>query len=416
MRQTGNPLQRGQYNLALVSVLEGRSSLSFTMTTESVVLLLASAQSFLMAVLIFQKRRVVYANRFLAMMMFACGLSVLHMLLQDNGFYDRFPLFLYAILGVPFLVPPLHLLYLKYLVSHADQLSRKDRLHFLPAVAVELLVFLIVLTLPGLVASPPGDDVSLVPLPFRIYNWVLVIYGVGYTSVTLHMLNKYFRTAKEVASSLESVRLDWLRYLTPAAMSAWIIFLVENTLMTAGINVSNFLITSISAGIYVYSIGYYGLLKSEVFSTPAVRSVMSEILESSSGDGKSKRRYERSGLEREASELIASKLVELMEMRKPFTDASLTLAQLAGMLSISPHNLSEVINTKFERNFYDFVNGYRIEAVKKDLADPSKNKLNILSIAFDAGFNSKATFNSVFKQITLLTPSEYRKSAAAPDK
>jgi len=143
---------------------------------------------------------------------------------------------------------------------------------------------------------------------------------------------------------------------------------------------------------------------------------MSEILESASGNGASKRRYERSGLDSRTSELIASQLSELMELKKPFTDPSLTLAQLAGMLSVSTHNLSEVINTKFGKNFYDFVNGYRIDVVKKNLTDPSKNDLNILSIAFDAGFNSKATFNSVFKQATHLTPSEYRKSAAAADK
>ncbi len=384
------------------------------MTLESVVLLLASAQSFLLAVLIFQKRHAVYANRFLALMMFACGLSVLHMLLQDNGFYDKFPFFLYAILGVPFLVPPSHLMYTRYLVSDSGEFSGRDWLHFLPAAAVELLVFVVVLTFHGFIALPPGEDAALVPLPFRIYNWVLVIFGVGYTSVTLHMLAGYSQTAKEVTSSLESVRLGWLRYLTLAAMSAWIIFLVENTLMSAGINVSNFLITSICAGIYVYSIGYYGLLKSEVFSTPAVRSVMAEIIGSASGKGSSSRKYERSGLDDDTSEFIASKLIDIMEREKPFTEPSLTLAQLAGMLSISPHNLSEVINTKFGRNFFDFVNGYRIDAVKKDLADPSKNDLNILSIAFDAGFNSKATFNSVFKQATLLTPSEYRRSAANP--
>ena len=154
---------------------------------------------------------------------------------------------------VPFLVPPLHLLYTRYLVSDSGGFSGRDRLHFVPAVVVELLVFL-----------------------------------------------------------------------------------VENTLMSAGINVSNFLITSICAGIYVYSIGYYGLLKSEVFSTPAVRSVMAEIIESASGKGISSRKYERSGLDEGTSESFASKLVHIMEREKSFTEASLTIAQLAGMLSISP--------------------------------------------------------------------------------
>ena len=78
--------------------------------------------------------------------------------------------------------------------------------------------------------------------------------------------------------------------------------------------------------------------------------------------------------------------------------------------NIPPHNLSEVINSRLKKNFYDLVNGYRIEQVKKDLSDPAKSHLKILSLAFDAGFNSKATFNTLFKESTGQTPSDYRKS------
>jgi len=67
-----------------------------------------------------------------------------------------------------------------------------------------------------------------------------------------------------------------------------------------------------------------------------------------------------------------------------------------------------VINTRLQQNFFDFINHYRIEKVKKDLADPQKKNLKVLAIAFDAGFNSKSSFNAIFKRHTNLTPSEYR--------
>lgn len=121
-------------------------------------------------------------------------------------------------------------------------------------------------------------------------------------------------------------------------------------------------------------------------------------------------KYERSGLTDETAEQHLRALLRLMEQKKIYRNCALTLTELSAELSVSPHNLSEVINTKLRKNFYDFVNGYRLDEVKKDLADPSKQHLKILSLAFDAGFNSKATFNTLFKEQTGTTPSEYRKT------
>ncbi len=83
------------------------------MTFESIVLVIAAAQAFLLAGLTFQRHRALYANRFISMMMLVVGIAVVHMLVQDNGFYDTHRGLLYVVLGILFLVEPLHFLYAK---------------------------------------------------------------------------------------------------------------------------------------------------------------------------------------------------------------------------------------------------------------------------------------------------------------
>ena len=97
-----------------------------------------------------------------------------------------------------------------------------------------------------------------------------------------------------------------------------------------------------------------------------------------------------------------------MEEEKIFKQNRLTLSELAEMISISSHNLSEVINTQTGMNFFDFINRYRIEEVKKEIIKLENDNLTILSVAMDAGFNSKSSFNTLFKKYENITPSEYR--------
>ena len=99
-----------------------------------------------------------------------------------------------------------------------------------------------------------------------------------------------------------------------------------------------------------------------------------------------------------------------MEEEKIFKQIKLTLGELAEMISISSHNLSEVINTKTGMNFFDFINRYRIEEVKKEIIKPVNDNLTLLAVAMDVGFNSKSSFNTLFKRYVGLTPSQYRDS------
>lgn len=376
----------------------------------NIALIVAASQSFLLALLIFQKHRALYANRFLGTLMLCLTLIAVHLLLQDAGVYQRFP-FAFVILGVPLTASPLQFLYTKYLLKRLSRFSPNDWFHFSFFILFEcVLIIGIAFELINL-SSAATTTPETTPFALRMFNWLLIIQGLAYVAAGLRLIARFNKQIKNVLSSIEQVQMTWLRNTTLAIFSAWILFLIEDTLMTMGINLSNFVLVSVVFAVYVYASGVIGLMKSEIFASPDVETAMHDVSElGEEASAPTSTKYEKSGLEEETAKQYVRQLLRLMEEKKPYTNASLTLPQLAGMLGITPHNLSEVINTQLKKNFYDFVNGYRIEQVKKDLADPAKMHLKILSIAFDAGFNSKATFNTLFKEHTGTTPSEFRKN------
>jgi AraC-like DNA-binding protein len=147
---------------------------------------------------------------------------------------------------------------------------------------------------------------------------------------------------------------------------------------------------------------------------PEIAGSMRELSETGDGEDaqsaprRSAVKYKKSGLPPDKASECRDALLRLMETERPYIDPDLTLAALANKLSVSTHNLSEVINTRFNQNFFDFVNAYRVEQAKRDLIDPQKREWKILAIAFETGFNSKTSFNTLFKKHTGLSPSEFR--------
>ena len=103
-----------------------------------------------------------------------------------------------------------------------------------------------------------------------------------------------------------------------------------------------------------------------------------------------------------------TKVATFMTEGKAFEDPELTLAQVARQLKTNPAIISKVINQGFQLNFNDFINNYRIEAVKEKLKAGELKTQTMLGIAFDCGFNSKATFNRAFKKATGVSPKEWK--------
>ncbi|WP_439509213.1 helix-turn-helix domain-containing protein [Marinimicrobium koreense] len=99
----------------------------------------------------------------------------------------------------------------------------------------------------------------------------------------------------------------------------------------------------------------------------------------------------------------------LMTERRPYLDSTVSLESLARQLSLPERTLSRILNQHFGKNFFEFINGYRVERAKQLLIDPDHSARTILEIMADAGFTSKSTFNAIFKKHVGQTPSQYRK-------
>ena len=123
-----------------------------------------------------------------------------------------------------------------------------------------------------------------------------------------------------------------------------------------------------------------------------------------------KEKYKKSSISKPEALLMGSQLDHLMNTQKPYVNSSLKLKDLSGMLETSERNLSQVINEHKKQNFSDYINSYRVKYAMNLLTDPYLEEKTVLWVLFEAGFNSKSSFNTIFKKAVGCTPAEYRKN------
>ena len=170
----------------------------------------------------------------------------------------------------------------------------------------------------------------------------------------------------------------------------------------------NYAISIIVMLFYIYGIGYFGYKQRGIFNDLNYNILNSEIQGTENDTNNNGKLYEKSGLNKKEAQQILNSLETLMSADQPYLEGELDLPTLANLISVSPHKLSQVLNVYLNKNFFDYVNGYRVEKVKEYLADSKNNHYKIESLAFDSGFYSKSTFYKIFKRVEGITPAEFR--------
>ena len=295
------------------------------------------------------------------------------------------------LLGIEHPLPLLHGVFLYLYVSFlTEQLPEKRRvliLHFVPALVmyVYLATFFVL----------PADQKIQVyrnrgagyELFTTLKSYAIAFSGIFYVVWSAILLKKHRNNIRDQFSDLEKVNLQWLRILTFGLGGIWflVIFFRNEILILTGIVV------------FVFLIGFFGVRQADIFTSQQLPV----------DDKEEKKKYPKSGLTEEVSTKLHQTLIQLMTQDALYRKSDLSINDLASKLGVHPNYLSQIINQKEQKNFYDFVNTYRIEEFKRLIAMPRNQNLTLLSVAFDCGFNSKSSFNRYFKKATGQTPSEY---------
>ena len=389
----------------------------------TLVTLLGAVQGLFLALALASKRRNGAANRLLAAMMVAFSISLASEVYHALGLEQRFPHFFGAGYPMPFLFGPLVFLYAIFAADKSRRFTGRDALHLLPFVVV-VLGGLPIYMLGGAEKVAYYQQLRRGDIPgwMAVADWMKFVSGVAYAVATIVFLRRHRERVKESYSSIERVNLQWLLWLGLAAAGVWALALGFQLVQASGVAlaVPSDRYVSLAVSVLVYAIGYRALRQPEIFRyetaefpvpvQAAARSPVAAVpvLPADAAEPADTPRYERSGLSERQAERLKGSLVAMMEREQPWRNSDLTLADLAARLGTTPHRLSEVLNTEIGQTFYDFVNGYRVRDVQRRIEAGDARQHKMLTLAMDAGFASKSTFNLAFKKHTSQTPSDYR--------
>lgn len=365
-----------------------------------IVLNIGIVLSFFFGILLFSKKDKVLTDNILASWLMIIGIHLTGYFLNFQGYWEIYPHLIGTTAPLPFLYGPFLYLYVLYSIKNENHLQKIDYLHFAPAVISYLYMFpfYFFYSAQQKVEVDKGlvDDFGV----FSIFMLIgFILSGVGYSVLSYRKLIQREKVLEENFSDTDRINMNWLRYAILGVVSVFITAaLVSIFREVLGFQFpfnADILFYSIVVGFVVY-VGYSGIRQQDLFSNTTVSE--EELVKTES-------EYKKSSLKLHIATVKHDELLALMKEKKPFLNPKLTLNDLAKSLSISTNHLSQIINQYEEVNFHDFVNKYRVEEF---IQRAQNNKsFSLLGHAFDAGFNSKSTFNSVFKKFKSVTPSQY---------
>jgi AraC-like DNA-binding protein len=398
-----------------------------TLDLLQLVVLLGAVQGVILATALAARRSNRTANRLLAALMIAFAIYLATLVYHSTELPSRWPHFFGFGYPMPFVFGPLVYLYAVAAADRSWRMRPMHWLHFLPfaiVVAGGIPIYMLgaeakLETMRRLL----GGDITLlmkIETPFRYLS------GLGYGAATILFLRMHRSRIEHSYSSIERVNLRWLLWLGASAAGIWV---MATAFVLADYKGGDTFI-SLAVAALVCAIGYMGLRQPEIlrFETaefpvvrpaapvgqPAPAAPVAEVAEAPAAESSDPTaRYERSGLSPGEAKRVKERLVAAMDADRPWTDSELTLADLADRLKTTPHKLSEVLNSEVGETFYDFVNGFRVREVQRRITAGEARTRKMLSLALDAGFASKSTFNQVFKKHTGQTPSDFRQTAGS---
>lgn len=340
--------------------------------------------------------------------LFLCGAllingyaTAIHLFIE-SGTVQYYPILIYTPYPFQFLTAPLLYFYVLSLTEYQWRFHWRNVLQIIPFLVVGVYA----------AESIVQDGVLKINSLYSAENQNLHFYGLLllyfhnfiYLFVVSKMIQRFRARVQAAFSDLEGIKLEWLLLLLKTTFVVWLVRVMYAVFIqqgqTGASSFSHYIVpVTVSLGMLLLTIG--ALRQSTIFN----------FIQAHGGEPEDLRvpQLKNPKIPKDELERLKRKLEELMISQKPYLDPTLSLRELAELLNQPSYLISQVINTGFGRNFYDFVNGYRVEEAKSRLLNKDFSYLTVLAIAEESGFRSKSVFNAVFKEQTGQTPSHFRR-------
>ena len=374
-------------------------------------LLLLIVQAYIFAVLLIFRhlKTKEVADWLLAILLFMQGHHCFSYIIGFMDWYDTYPntKINYFLFDFTYAIGPLVYFYVRRLTQPKFTVENRHWWHFVPAMVIfiyQWIYFAYDMSQPGFAEVQNGiwkenmDTLYIDPFLtiFGYYSQLL------YYAFSSQLYWNYRRQIREIYSNTGRVALNWIAHF----LAAWVLLFLFHTFMEV-LNVAILPLhwtqnwwSYFASAIVILYLGIKGYLTNIPQITQLKKTETATL-------------YANQQAQIKPIDWTPQKiwLQQIMQSQKPFLNPDLTLPELAKLLEINTTKLSQLLNHGFQQNFNDFINSYRVEAVKEQLQHSSKKHLSLLGIAQDCGFNSKATFNRTFKKMVGQTPSAYAKES-----
>lgn len=386
----------------------------------SSLLLITFSQGIIYSVLLLKKAIQTESkpNYWLSLFVFLCSLFVAPWMLGFAGWYDNQP-YRNFMFFVPFqhlfFIGPILFFYIQSLLNPSFQLNKKQFLHLIPAIIYLLYIFGIfiydkfIFGKPYFYANGMDKDFD------SWYQYSGFFSMLIYLVISLKYYFNYKKLIVQITSNADAVLFRWIRNYLFAFFGMILLKVFAEIFFTFFPKYTDYV------GAWWFYL-FFSLILYYISITGYANSIATKIGFEMSIFNKKPilllvQNQENNIIEIDYQELKVEilpdidawkiKIETLIQFEKLYQNPELTLTEIAKKLESNSNIISRAINQGFAVNFNDFINNYRIEAVKEMLQNGKHKKSTLLGIAYDCGFNSKATFNRAFKKKTGQTPKEY---------
>lgn len=332
------------------------------------------------------------ADFFLAALLLVLCSSLVTPLIGFANVYDRHQWLTYFPFTISYSYGVLVWFYVRHLTNSKREFGRFDWLFFIPSVVY--IAFRLALFAQNLEFKDWFDKNYYVPFVGTFVFLTEFVWNVAFLYFSIKHYQKYRAWTDENFSDTEKIKFDWLKiflYLFTFVFVTGALFDFTDSFLFR-LSYIQYFYFEIVLALVTYYLAIAGYL----------RSARIEL------DFAPRKEVKRTLLADKDLERLKTKLQNLMESEKPYLNPQLTLNDLSKSLAVNSAAVSYAINKGFGKNFNDFVNEFRIREVKEKMRKGATEKLTLLAVALDCGFNSKATFNRAFKKITGTSPKDFQ--------